>query len=142
MYLLSESLWERAMDSLPRFPWIRTLTNRIGVSDIGGAKKCCCFTDRIRQESYLLVHSAGLDTSPPCTLLIGRSVIQLRPVIFSNARLAPHLRVGPVSFTRCQTLQLSRCGVWTSKQTKYPRQLRIITLLSCMTSPYFSSCNC
>ena len=42
-----------------RFPWIRTLTNHIGVSDIGRGQKRCCFTHRIRQESILLVSSAG-----------------------------------------------------------------------------------
>ena len=48
----------------PRFPWPTTLTNHSGVSDIGRGQKRCCFTDRIRPESHLLVSSAGLDTSP------------------------------------------------------------------------------
>ena len=44
-------------------PWPRTLINHIDVSIQAGQKRCC-FTDRIRQESYLLVSSTGLDTSP------------------------------------------------------------------------------
>ena len=38
----------------PRFPWPTTLTNHMGVSDIGGPKALLC----------LLVGSAGLDMSP------------------------------------------------------------------------------
>ena len=50
--LLSESLGTSANILTPRFPSPRTFTNHSRVSDVGGAK------------SYLLVSSAGLDTSP------------------------------------------------------------------------------
>ena len=73
----------------PRFPWPRTLTNHIGVSDIGGLKALLFY--RPDTARVLLVSSAGLNT---CILLIGRSVIQLRAGIFSNACLVPPLELG------------------------------------------------
>ena len=60
----------------------------------------CCFTDRIRHKSNLSVSCAGSlayggsGYVTPCILLIGRSVIQLRAVIFSNACLVPPLELG------------------------------------------------
>ena len=72
-------------------------------------KKCCCFTDQIRQESYLLVSSAGLDTS--------RLVFFWLVVVLSNCvqwYLQMHawccLSSWAIFITRCQTLQLSGSG--------------------------------
>ena len=62
--VLARARFEFAQRVTP-FPSPRTLTNHIGVSAIGRGLKRCCFTDRIRQESNLLVGPAGLDTSPP-----------------------------------------------------------------------------
>ena len=89
--LLSKSLWERAIYSPPRSPKPRTLTNHIGVSDTGGAKS----VDRIRVSSIGSLRWSGYVTPCPCPiLLIGRNVIQLCAVIFSNACLVPPLELG------------------------------------------------
>ena len=81
----------------PRFPRPRTLTNHIGVSEIGGAKSVA-----VLPSGY-----------PTPILLIGRSVIQLCAVIFSHACLVPLLKVFS---TGCQILQLSR-WLWISRLT-------------------------
>ena len=78
-------------------PWPRTLLNHIDVS-IQAGQKCCCFTNRIRQESYLLVSSTGLDTSPLVFFCYFQMHAWCRPSSWA------------IFITRCQTLQLSRCG--------------------------------
>ena len=75
-----------------RFPFPRTLTNHIDVSNIGGPK--VLFYRRMQVLSIGQLHWSGYVNA--CIHLIGRSVIQLRAVIFSNACLLPPL-VGPFS---------------------------------------------
>ena len=70
-----------------------------------------CFTDRIRRGSYLLVSSAGLDTSPPCIHPIGRVVIQLCALIFFKRMLGSAPGVGTFFYYPLpDPLQLCRPG--------------------------------
>ena len=63
-----------------------------------------CFTDRIRQESYLLVSSAGVDRSP----LVFFWLVVVLSIACSDIYKCT---LGwAVFITRCQTLQLSRRG--------------------------------
>ena len=79
----------------PRFPWPRTLTNHIGVSDIGGPKALLFYRpDTARVLSIGQLRWSGYVT--PCILLIGHSIILLRAVI-SKCILGAAPRVGPFS---------------------------------------------
>ena len=86
-------------------PWPRKLTNHIGVSDIGQKR----FTDQIRQESYLLVSSAGLETSPLVFSWLGVVLSNCVQWYFQMHALCDRLSWA-IFITRCQTLQLSRWG--------------------------------
>ena len=70
--LLSKSLRGASKIIPPRCPSPSTLTNHIGVSDIGRPKALLFYRP---DTAYVLISSACLDMSP-CILLIGCSVIQ------------------------------------------------------------------
>ena len=76
----------------PRFPWPRTWTNHISVSDIGGAKSVAVLPTGYGKSLIYLIYWSGYVTL--CILQIGRSVIQLRAGIFSNTCLVPPLELG------------------------------------------------
>ena len=71
-------------------------------------QKCFCFTNQIRQESYLLISSASLDTSP---LVFFWLVVVLSNCVQRYFQMHAWFRPSSwtIFLTRCQTLHLSRC---------------------------------